>query len=102
MLRSGRRVHPGSLGSLGRVKVHWSAPWWSKCSSGLAVFIGFAPGFAGFIQGCWVHWGAPGGSSGSSGVIVVRTGDRRVILVSLGSLGCALWVVGFIRGRLVH
>ena len=32
----------------------------------------------------------------------MRSGGRRVHPGSLGSLGCALGVVGFIRGTLVH
>ena len=40
-----------------------------------------------FVRGRWVHWGTPWG--------------RRVHPGQLGSLGCALGVVGFIRGRSV-
>ena len=95
VLPGGRRVHPASLGSL-------------VC----------ALGFAGFIKGHWVNWGVPWGTSGSSGVIVVAgdprvhpgslgslgcpLGCRRVLPRSLGTLVCALVVVGFIRGRWVH
>ena len=54
-----------------------------------------------FIQGGWVHSGAHLGSLGSSGVDVftrVRPEDHWVHQGSLGSLECALGVVGFIRG----
>ena len=58
-----------------------------------------------FNRGHWVHQGAPCVSSGSSGVaafIGVCPGGRRVHPMSLGSLGSALGVVGFIRGRWVY
>ena len=85
-----RRVHPGSLGSSG-----WS--------SGFAGLIGVRPSLVGFI---WVHMGASWGFG-------VCPEGRRVRAVfqcllecswgpwvyawSLGSLGCVLGVVGFIR-----
>ena len=79
MRSGGRRVRPGSLGSLGCVL-----------------------GVVRYIRNRWVNWGAPWGSSGSSGVIAVCTLGRRVIPGSLGSLGCALGVVGFISVLSVH
>ena len=42
------------------------------------------------------------GSAGVVGFIRVRTSARRVHSGWLGSLGCALGVVGFIRGCRVH
>ena len=50
-------------------------------------------------------WGAPWGSSGSFGVagfIGVRHRGLRVLSGSLGSLGCALGVMGFDQVRGVH
>ena len=52
---------------------------------------------AGVIQGHCFHWGAPQGLSASSGVIGECPGCRRVHPESLGSLGCALGVAGFIE-----
>ena len=54
-------------------------------------------GAVGFIRGCWDHWCAtwvPSGSSGVTGFTGVRPGGHRG---SLGSLGCALMAVVFIR-----
>ena len=72
----------------------------SSGSSGGAEFIEVLPGGRRVRPGLRVHWGAPWDSSGSSavgGLIGMRPGCRRVRPGSLGSLGCALWVVGFIR-----
>ena len=65
----GRRVHPGSLGSLGRALgvvgfirgnwVNWGAPWGSSDSSGVTGLTGVRPGCRWFIRALWVHWGAP-------------------------------------------
>ena len=77
-------VHPGSFGSL------------VSAQGG----VGFMR-VVGFILGRSVHLGAPWGSLCSSGVVgftPVRPGCRCVHPWSLGSLGCALLVVGFIRG----
>ena len=57
-----------------------------------------------FIRGHSVHWGAPWGSSDSfrvAGFIRERPGNRRVRSGSLGSLRCAIGVVGFVRGWFV-
>ena len=65
----------------------------------------YALGVVGFIWCRWVHLGAPWGSLRSSvdvGFTRVRPGVRWVHPGSLRSLRCALGVVGFIRGRLVH
>ena len=74
--------------------------------------LGFALGVDGFIRSRWVHSGSRWGSFSSSGVVVftrVRPGGRWVRsrchwvhAPSLGSLGFALRVVGFIRDRWVH
>ena len=59
----------------------------------------------GFVRGHWVHWGAPLWSSGSfvvDNLIEVHRGGHQVYPGSLDSLGCALGVVGFIRGCGVH
>ena len=61
-------------------------------------------GIVEFVQYHWIHWGALWESLGSFGVarfIGVRTGDRHVCSGSLGTLGCALGVVGFLLGHLV-
>ena len=42
------------------------------------------------------------GASWFAGFTEVRSGGRRVLPGSLGSFGCTLVVVGFIRGCLVH
>ena len=110
---------------LGRL-VHWSAPLGSSSVDGLIVvrpeftavawFIDVRPEksrghpgslrlLSGVIRYVWGHWGTPWDSSGSSGVprfIGVRPGVRRVRTESLVSLGCALGLVRFIRGRWVH
>ena len=92
----GRWIHQGSLGSLG-----------------------FAFGVVVLIRGCWIHSSSRWGSLGSSGFVgftrvragvvgfnPVRAGSRWVHPGSLSSLlgvvGCALWVVGFMRGRWDH
>ena len=84
--------------------------------------LGYTQGVVGFARGRSTHWGVPWGSSGSFGVpgfirkrpggrrvrlrslrfIGVRPGGGRVRLGSLRSLGCALVVVGFVRGRWIH
>ena len=89
---------------------------WSIGSLGCALVV------VGFVLDRWVHMGTPWESSGSVGVagfIGFRPRCRRVRLgslgslwsdlrgrqlrsVSLGSLGCALGVVGFVWGRSVH
>ena len=61
---------------------------------------------------CWVRWADQGAhywALGSCGVVAfirggfrVRVGGRWVYPGSLGSLACALAVVGFVRDRLVH
>ena len=80
-----RPVHAGSLSSL-------------VCALGVIRF----------IRGCWVHRGAPWGSLGLSRVAVlyrVHPGDRRDHPGSLGSLGLSSSTSGFIwvrpRGRRV-
>ena len=42
------------------------------------------------------------GKSGAIGFTRVRPWGRSVHPGSFGSLGYALWVIGFSRGRLVH
>ena len=122
----GRWVYPGLLGSLdfvvGFSRVHACVRWvhpWSLCSLGLALVslgslgsLGFVLGVVRFMQGRCVHSGSRSGSLGSSGVVrftqvraggvgftSVRAGGRWVHPGSLGSVGFALGVVGFIRGR---
>ena len=58
-----------------------------------------------FIRGRWVQSGAHWGSLDSSGVVGytrVCPWGHWVHPWSLGSIGCALRVVGFIPGRYVH
>ena len=95
----GSRVYPRSLVSLGCARgvvgfikgrwIHWCAPWESSGSSGVAGFIGVRPLLS-------------SGSSGVTGFIVVCPGGRRVHPGSLGSFGCTLEDVWFIRGRCIH
>ena len=69
--------------------VHWVALWGSSGSFGVTGFIVVRPS----------------GLSGSfriTGFIGVRPGNRWIRSGSLGSLGCALGVVGFVRGLSVH
>ena len=112
MRLGGRRVHLASLVSLGCAVgffrffrgrgVLWGALWWSSGSSRVAGCTGVRSGWFILVRG--VRWGAPLGSSGSSGVarlIGVRPVCCRVYLKSLGSVGCALGVVGFIPSRWV-
>ena len=57
------------------------------------------------IQGRWVNWGAPWVSSVSSrfaSFIRVHPSGGMVHQGFLGSLGCVLGVVSFIRDRWVH
>ena len=93
MRRWGRRVYPGSLGSLGCTLmvvgfirgrwVPWDVPWCSLGLSGVARFTGVrSVGCRVYPVSCF-HWGAPWGSSGSSGVA--------------GFIGLRPEVVGFIR-----
>ena len=73
---------------------------------------GYALGDVGFIRDRKAHWGDQWGSLGSSwvaGFIVVHpelllcsSGVDGIIKGSLGSLGCALGVVRYIRGSWVH
>ena len=116
----GRWVHPGSFGSLGCALcfvgfilgrlIHSSAPWESLGSSWVAGFSRVRPGrslecllgVVVFIRGRWVHSRTPWGSLGSSGVVSfthVCPLGRWVYPTSLGSLMCALWVFGFVRGH---
>ena len=88
-----RLVRSESLGSLGCALgvirgrwVHWSVPFWSSGSYRFAEVIGVRP------VGGRVY-------PGSLWFIVVHPGVHPG---SLGLLGCALEVVGFIRGRRVH
>ena len=119
MRPGGHRVHPGSLGSLwrtlgviGLITGRW-VQWDSPLSSGFVRLIavrlsgnrvhplsldslGCALGVVGFILGRLIFWDASRGSSGLSEVarfIEVRPGGRCVLLVSRGSLECALRVV---------
>ena len=88
----GRRVHPGSVGSLGCALAG---------SSGIAGFIGVrrdhqgsllslgcALVVVGYMRGRLVHWRTSWGSSGSSeavaGFSVVHSGCRRIQLWWLG------------------
>ena len=99
----GRRVLPGSLRSLGCalgvfgfIQGHWVPPWVSSGSSGVAGFIVVHSGR---------RLGVPCGTLGSSkvaGFTGVHPGCRRVHPGLLGSLGCPLGIVGFIRDRWVH
>ena len=82
--------------------VHSGAPWGS---SGVVGVTRVRPGVR------WVHPGAPWESLSSSGVVgftLVCAGGRRNRLRSLDSLGslgslfCAVVVVGFIQGLWVH
>ena len=80
----GRRDHPGSLGSLG-----FDMVFFRECALGVV----------GYIRCHWLHRGASSESFGSSGVAGftgVRSVCRRFHPGSLGSLGCAQGIVGFI------
>ena len=77
----GRRVHPGSLGSLTCalrfVGFIWRR-WLYSCALSSIVC---ALGVVGFIRGRWIHSGVPWGSIGSSAVVGftrVRPEGRRV------------------------
>ena len=110
-----RWVQPGSMSSLrfclgvvGFIQgcwVHSGSLSGSLGSSGFAWFTRVRPG-GGWVHTVFcVHSGSAWGSLGSSwlfGFTRARTGGRRVHPCSLGSLGYALVVVGFIRGRWVH
>ena len=58
--------------------------------------------FVRFMRRCWVHLSVPWPLSGSFGVIRVRRGGRQAHSLLLGTLGCTVCVVGFIRGRCLH
>ena len=93
----------GSSGSFGVVGLMWVRPGGLRVNSwSLGSFV-CALGVVGFIRDRWVHWlstpWVSSGSFGSVGFTGVRPGGRPVHSRSLGSLGCALLVVGFIRGR---
>ena len=122
----------GSSGSSGFCWLHWGAHLGSSGSSGVAVLIGVRPGGRRVRPGSlgslrctlevvrcrWVNWGAHWGSWGPSNVartIELRPGGRRVSLGlleywcspwgssgSLGSLGCAMGVLGYVLDRRVH
>ena len=96
----------------------WGAPW---VYPGPLGSFGCALAIVGFIQGSLVHWGARCSSTGLSGVagfIGVRPGGGRdhpgsLVVASirvrllgrrvhLGSLLCALGVVGVIQGLWVY
>ena len=96
---------PGVVGFIRCRRVYLGVLWGSSCTSWDAVFVGVRPG------GRRVHPGSIGslervvgisGSSGIAGFIVVRLGGSRIHQGSLDSFGCALWVNGFIRVRLVY
>ena len=122
-----RRVHLVSLGSqvcalgvvvliqggwvhccarvVGFIRVCRVAPRGSSGSSAFVAFIWVRPCGRRFIRGRWVHCGAPWSSSDSSEVaafIGVHPGVGRFHPGSLGSLGCTVVVVGFVRARWVH
>ena len=107
-----RQVHPWSFVSLGWVlgvvrfiRVHCGILCWSSGSFEVAGFIAVRPVGGRVHQGSCVHLGVRLVSSESSGVagfIGVHPVDRRVHPGLLGSLGCALGIVWFIRGRWVH
>ena len=88
------------VGFIRGLLIHSDSPWGSLGYPGSLGSLGFAFGVHAFIQGCWVLSGSCLGSLCSSGVV----GFTRVRLVhsgaprwSLGSVGFALGVVGFIR-----
>ena len=98
----GRWVNPAywraPLGSLGSVVVFIRGLWIHSRALG-------------FMQRCWVHTCAPLALIGSSGVVGfilglsitrVRPGGRWVNLRLLGSIACALGVVGIIRSPQVQ
>ena len=99
-----RWVHSVSLGSpglapgvVGFIRCRCVDSGWPWVSLGLS-------GVVGFIRGHWVHSGSHWGLFGSSGVVGFtqeRPGDRLVHPGSLDSLGFALGVAWFIRGRWV-
>ena len=87
------------------------APWRSFDSSGFVGFTCVLPAFRWVRGSRWFHSGAPWESLSSSGVVgftlVCAEGRRNRLrsldsLGSLGSLFCALVVVGFIQGLWVH
>ena len=85
--------------------VGWGAPCGPLGSFGAAGFIGVSPGVVEIIRVRWVHLVTLLGCSGSLGIagfIAVFPGGCRVHPVSLGSLGCALGVLRFIRGCWFH
>ena len=96
-------VHPGSLGAL-RFALWWVHPGLLR-SFGFThgvVGLSWLVGVVGIIRGRWVHSGAPSGSVGSSRCVEftrVLPSGRWVHPESLGSLGLAMGVLGFIRGR---
>ena len=90
MRSRGRQVRQGSLGSLGCAQGSLGSLGCAQGSLGSSVVVGFNGG---------APWRSPGPSR-VDGFIVVRPWGIRVNQVSLGSLGCALCVVGFIRDHL--
>ena len=94
----GRQVHSGC-------PVYCGAPWESSGSFGVAGFIGVRTGVVGFIRGRWTYSGAPSRSLGSFavvGCIRVRLRGHCVHAGLMGSLGCALGLVGYILCHMVH
>ena len=97
---------PGIVGFVRGRWVHWDTPQGSRvhpvsldckgCTLGVRplplVSLGCALVFVRFV---WVYWCAPLVSSGSSVVAGFIRVHPRCHWVSLGSLGCALRVVGF-------
>ena len=92
--------HAGRLGSLGTVRfvrVRSRCSWVHMGSVGV---FGYNLGIVWFIRDCWIHLGEPWRSLClflDDVSIRMCPGGHWVHLWWLGSLVCALWVVGFIR-----
>ena len=80
--------------------VRWVALWWCSGSFGVAGFIGVRRRVRSVNLGSALV--VVVGSCGLVGFIGVHPGGREVRSGSLRSLGCALVVVGFVRGCWVY
>ena len=105
----GRRIHPGSLGSLWRLFGSSGVFGFTRAGSGVdrrwLGSLAHAVGVDGLIWGGWVHSVVSLQSMGSSGVVVIThmsPGGCWVRPGSFVSVTHSLGVVGFIRGRSIN
>ena len=96
------RVHPVSFGKSGMVVFTRVRAGCRRVHSGSLDSLGCTLVVVGFIWGRRVHLCPRWGSFGSSGVVEFTRVRAEGRWVHPGSLGSFLWVVWFIRDRWIH